>query len=297
MLGVFCSLLASLLFGGLYYLATWLRPLEGQEIFGFRMLVTLPFLFLAVFVLKKQAEFIAFLKRIRQEPYLILVLIFTAFFVGLQMWLFLWAPNSGRAIEVSVGYLLMPIMMVIAGKWLYKEYLSVWKWIAIILASIGVLSNVIQIGAFSWASALVLTGFPFYFMVRRKFNIAHIHSFILEVVILIPVSLYFISPVDLKQIETVNEHIYFALFLLGLLSGVALISYTMASYLVPFNVLGLLGYLEPVTMMAISFFIGETLKPESYILLICLSFAILFLIIDGILNILKQQKKRKMKRC
>lgn len=142
MLGLFCSLLASFLFGGLYYLATWLRPLEGQENFGFRMIVTLPFLFLAIFILKKKSEFITFLKRIKKEPHLIFVMLFTASLVGLQMWLFLWAPNSGRAIEVSIGYLLMPVMMVIVGKWVYKEYLSIWKWIAIGFAVIGVGSNI-----------------------------------------------------------------------------------------------------------------------------------------------------------
>lgn len=124
-------------------------------------------------------------------------------------------------------------------------------------------------------------------MTRRYFNISHIHSFIIEVIFLLPISIYFIQPVNLTIIEQQNNVIYISLFLLGLMSGIALISYTMASYLVPFNVLGLLGYIEPVVMMLISFLIGETLKPESYILMLCLVLAIAFLILDGILSIKK----------
>lgn len=290
--GVFCSLLASLLFGGLYYLATFLRPLAGEDVFGFRMVAMFPFLCLAVVVLKQKQEFIDFLKRIYKQPSLILVLCLSASLVGVQMWLFLWAPNSGLAIDVSIGYLLMPITMVAVGRWLYKEHLSLSKWLAILFAFIGVMSNIFLTGKLSWASALVFTGYPLYFMVRKKFQISHIHSFVLEVALLMPIAIYFISQVDMPVIQQQNPNIYFYLFLLGLMSGVALMSYTLASTLVPFNMLGLLGYIEPCVMLLISFLIGERLSPDAYLLMICLAISIGLLILDGILVIAKRRKRR-----
>lgn len=288
--GILCSLLASLLFGGLYLLATFLRPLEGEDVFGFRMLVTLPFLFLAVVALGKRSEFIAFLQRIWREPKLIFALLISASLVGVQMWLFLWAPNANRAIDVSIGYLLMPITMVAVGKFVYNEYLSLTKWLAILFAVIGVASNILLTGKLSWASLLVCTGYPAYFMVRKKFGISHIHSFVVEVAMLTPIALYFISQVDLPSIQAVNPNIYFYLFLLGLMSGVALISYTIASTLVPFNMLGLLGYVEPCFMLLISFLIGERLEPNSYLLMFCLMIAVSLLILDGVLQLRKKRR-------
>ncbi|MGY4676058.1 EamA family transporter RarD [Ursidibacter arcticus] len=290
--GILCSLLASILFGGLYYLATFLRPLAGEDVFGFRILVTLPFLCLAVILLKQQQAFIDFLKQIKQNPKLIFALCLSSALVGIQMWLFLWAPNSGKAIDVSIGYLLMPIAMVAVGKLLYKEHLSFCKWLAIFFAFVGVLSNILLVGKLSWASALVATGYPAYFMVRKKFNISHIHSFVIEIALLLPIALYFISQVDMPAIQQQNPNIYFYLLLLGLMSGVALISYTLASTLIPFNVLGLLGYIEPCAMLLISFLIGETLSPDAYLLLICLGVAILCLILDGVL-VLRKRKRIK----
>lgn len=292
--GILLSLSASVLFGCMYYLAIFLKPLSGVSVFGIRMVVTLPFLFLALLLLRKQTEFVTFLTRLKNEPYLLLVVLVTSTIVGGQMWLFLWAPNSGKAIEVSMGYLLMPIMMVAFGKLVYQEPLSFNKWIAIGFAFVGVVSNILLTGKLSLESLFVCTGYPIYFYLRRKFGLSHLHSFVLEILFLIPISLYFIGQTDMVYVENQNPQIYFFIALLGLISGAALISYTLASTMLPFNLLGLLGYVEPCVMLMISFLIGETLAKESYLLMICLLVAILFLVLDGIIILHKQRKKRRL---
>ena len=64
----------------------------------------------------------------------------------------------------------------------------------------------------------------------------------------------------------------------------------MASTILPFNVLGLLGYVEPCFMLIISFLIGERLAQESYLLMSSLLVAILLLTLDG-LSVLRRQRK------
>ncbi|WP_455482712.1 EamA family transporter RarD [Haemophilus parahaemolyticus] len=280
--GILFSLTASFLFGCLYYLAIHLRPLSGESVFGIRMVLTLPCLFFALWLFKKGREFSLFLQRLKCEPKLLLVILTTSAIVGGQMWLFLWAPNSGKAIEVSMGYLLMPIVMVAFGKIVYKEPLSRNKWLAIIFAFIGVVSNIILAGTLSLESVFVCTGYPIYFYLRRKFGLSHFHSFIFEIAFLIPVAIYFIAKTDMRAVQDVNPHIYIFIALLGIISGAALISYTMASTILPFNLLGLLGYVEPSVMLLISFLIGEKLNSDAYILMSCLLIAILLLILDGV---------------
>ena len=291
--GVLFSLTASFLFGCLYYLAIHLRPLVGESVFGIRMVLTLPCLFLALLLFKKWNEFSLFLQRLKREPKLFLVIFITSAIVGGQMWLFLWAPNSGKAIEVSMGYLLMPIVMVAFGKIFYKEPLSRNKWLAIIFAFIGVVSNIILAGKLSLESVFVCTGYPIYFYLRRKFGLSHLYSFIFEIAFLIPVAIYFISKTDMQAVQQVNPHIYIFIALLGIISGAALISYTLASTILPFNLLGLLGYVEPCVMLLISFLIGEKLNPDAYILMSCLLIAILLLILDGIQAVRRSHRKHK----
>ncbi|VEI44545.1 permease [Actinobacillus equuli] len=45
--------------------------------------------------------------------------------------------------------------------------------------------------------------------------------------------------------------------------------------------LGLLGYVEPLVMLCVSFMIGEVLDSKSYLLMICLALAISLLTIDN----------------
>lgn len=288
--GTLFSLSASLLFGVMYYLSTFLQPLAGQEIFGVRMVITLPFLFLTLFLLKQQHEFLVFLRHLKQTPRLWGILVITASLVGFQMWLFLYAPNAGKAIEVSFGYLLLPIVLTAVGKLVYKESLSLFKWLAIGSALIGVGSNIALAGKFSWEAVSVFVCYPLYFTLRRKFGLSHIHSFILEIMLLIPISLYFISQIGWDTVFDQNPNIAFFLLILGMVSGFALIAYTLASTLLPMNLLGLLGYVEPCFMLLIAFAIGETLSADAYLLMLCLMLAIICLVLDGVVTLRKRRR-------
>lgn len=50
----------------------------------------------------------------------------------------LWGPMHGRGLQVSLGYFLLPLVLVLAGSVLYGEKISKFQWIAIVLAIIGV---------------------------------------------------------------------------------------------------------------------------------------------------------------
>ncbi len=288
--GITFSVTASILFGVLYYLSTHLKPLSGEEIYGFRIWVSLPFVISALFIFKKTDEFNRYLKRLKQHPHLILVLLTTTAVTGSQMWLFLYAPNNGYAIDVSIGYLLMPIAMVTVGRFLFNETLSLLKIISIISASVGVLITLMTAGSLSWATLMVLIGYPVYFSLRKHFDMSHLSSFVCEIILMLPIATYFMLNTDMQFVTENNPNFYFWLVLLGIVSGTALIGYIMASSLVPINVLGLLSYIEPLAMLMVAFIIGEVLDQSSYILMVCLMLSICLLVLDGIIAIRKQRR-------
>ena len=65
--GILISLLASLLFGYMYYFSTLLKPLSGTDIFGYRMLFTFPFVALSVIMFKQKQALAEHLKRIKNN--------------------------------------------------------------------------------------------------------------------------------------------------------------------------------------------------------------------------------------
>lgn len=280
--GIAFSLFASLLFGYMYYFSTLLLPLSGTDIFGYRIVFTLPFVAAAVVLFKQKAALIAHLKRIQERPHFVLAFIFTSALMGFQMWLFLWAPNNGSSISVSFGYLLLPLVMVAAARIIFKERISRIKFLAVLIAAVGVISNIVLKGEISWEASVICVGYTTYFVVRRILNMTDLAAFFLEMLLLLPFCIYFAWQVDIAQVQQSNPNILVLLLILGLISGTALNSYILASNHLPMNLLGLLGYVEPCLMVGVSFLIGEEIDAQSYPLFICLVIAMLLIIADGV---------------
>lgn len=279
--GVLFSLAANFLFGLGYYFAVLLRPLNGESMFGFRILVLIPFIFFAILLFKQAGQFSQLLQKIRQKPPLGGVILLLALNTGVQLWLFLWAPNNGQAIQVSIGYLLLPIVVVALGKIVFKEHFTPLKWLSLAFAVLGVSASVVVSGSISWATFVAGFGYPIYITLRRYFGINHLATFLLELLLVLPFALYFISQTAMPPIVSANPHIYWLLALFGLVNGAAFILYIASSNLLPVNVLGLLGYVEPLVMLLVSFMIGERLDSQSYFLMFCLSVAIVLLTVDN----------------
>ena len=280
--GVLVSLLASFLFGYMYYFSTLLKPLSGTDIFGYRMIFTFPFVVLSVFMFKQKNALIHRLKLIKKQPHLALPYLFCGLLMGFQMWLFLWAPNNGSSLSVSFGYLLLPIVMVAAGRLIFKERISTFKFIAVVIAALGVISNIVLKGGLSWEAIVICVGYTTYFSIRKALKNSDLASFCLEMLSLIPISIYFALQTDFAVVEQSNPNIWGLLVLLGLISGTALIAYVIASNMLPMNLLGLLGYVETIMMIFVSFFIGEQIDAGSYPLFICLVLAMILVVIDGV---------------
>lgn len=285
--GVLCALAANLLFGLVYYFALLLRPMNGEEMFGWRIVVVIPFILLTLLLFKQQHQFRDLLQKIRQKPPLVLVILLLAANTGVQLWLFLWAPNNGQAIAVSLGYLLLPIVSVALGKWIFHEHFSPLKKTALLFAVIGVGSNIWLSGNLSWATLVSGLGYPIYIALRRYFHINTLATFLVELILLLPVALYYLLQTDMALVESHNPQIYWILLLLSIVSGSAFMLYIFSTHLLPLNLSGLLGYVEPLVMLVISFLIGESLNSQSTILMISLGIALFLLALDGL------QHKRK----
>lgn len=280
--GILVSLLASFLFGYMYYFSTLLKPLSGTDIFGYRMIFTFPFVVFAVLMFKQKNALIERLKHIKNQPYFAFSYLFCGALMGFQMWLFLWAPNNGSSLSVSFGYLLLPIVMVAAGRLIFKERISTFKFIAVLIATLGVISNIVLKGGLSWEAIVICIGYTTYFSVRKALKNTDLASFCLEMLSLMPISVYFALQTDFALVEQSNSAIWGLLILLGLISGTALIAYVIASNKLPMNLLGLLGYVETIMMLFVSFFIGEKIDAQSYPLFICLILSMSLVIIDGL---------------
>ncbi len=290
--GLAASIVASVLFGAMYYLAPLLAPLDGEQIFGWRVLATLPFTTVLLLWRGQWPRVRLLALRVRRRPALALALLASAALLGVQLWLFLWAPLHGRALPVSLGYFLLPLVMVLAGKLIYREQLSRLQWLATLLAALGVAHEVLRAGGMSWETWLVALGYTVYFVLRRQLSTDHLGGHWLDMLLLVPAALWFVQRAP-SSVELVagHGHLWAMVPVLGVVSAVALALYMAASRLLPLGLFGLLSYVEPVLLALVALLLGETIGPEQWPSYGPIFAAVAVLVLDGALRLRSAPEK------
>jgi chloramphenicol-sensitive protein RarD len=209
---------------------------------------------LALLVVRKRLpQLLELVMRAIRQPRIALMLATSAALLGLQIWVFLWAPLHGRMLEVSLGYFMLPLVMVLVGRYYYHERLETLQWIAVACAAVGVAHELWATHAFSWPTLLTALGYPPYFVLRRKIHADSLVTFAIEMILLLPVA--FIEVHTGGSLALVSSHAWLAWVLLpglGLISTIALATYLKSSRLLPMALFGILGYVEPVLLVVIS---------------------------------------------
>lgn len=287
--GVLASLLSSAIFAGLYYYATLLTPLTGEEIFGWRLLFTAPGVTILLLVTREWRQVRATFRRLVLTPGLALVYLANATMLGVQMWIFMWAPLHGRAMEVTLGYFLMPLVLVLIGRVFYGDRMSRWQVAASIMAAAGVLNEFLRIGSLSWATALVALGYPAYFVSRRQFRLDRHGDSWLEMHLLIPAAAWFVLAGPTTLAGTLEIPRLMALIPgLGLISAAAFTLYFYGMRTLNFSLFGLLGYAEPVLLVVVAFLLGERLGPREVLTYGLIWLSVGLLVAEGALRITRR---------
>lgn len=291
--GIALSVLASVVFGVLYIFTPFLQLLDSEQTFAWRMLATIPFLTAFMWWSGDLSHITQILKRILKQPAFLLWLIISSLLCTTQLWLFLWGPINGRGLQVSLGYFLLPLVMVLVGCVLYKEKLSRWQMAAVALAILGVGHEIWRIGSIAWETVYVALAYPLYFFLRRRFGTDHLGGFWWDLCLILPVAFYlgFVHSDSLKLMVSF-PHLILAVLGLGFLSALGLGSYILASRYLPFVIFGLLSYLEPVLLAFASMALGERVEAGEWLTYLPIWLAVVLLVIEGILHIIEQRKRR-----
>ena len=247
-IGALLAIISNVLFSVLYMYGKWLTPLSGTDVFLWRMLMM--WLCLMIFLLAsgKIRIVIDDLMSIQGLVAWCLLLLPTPIFAS-QLWLFMYAPLNGLGIQVSMGYFLFPLVMVVVG-FLLGEYLSRLQWLAVLVAGTGVMVEILQAN-------------QIYYFLRRKQKIRALTGLFIDTSIIAPICLYLLFYQYDASLQFTNNPIFWIKVIgLGLISVLALQFNLEANRLLPTSLFGVLSYLEPVFLfiIAVLFLLNHTLK-------------------------------------
>ncbi len=275
--GVLASIVASALFATIFIVSGTLSGIGPNEVYGWRIVLTL--LILApvyALVPGRRAEMVSLLGRIRARPGLLFYGAIASALVGVQLWLFMYAPMNGFALATSLGYFLLPLVMVVVGRMFFAERLSQGQKNAVALAAAGVVHQLVFAGGMAWPTLLICLGYPVYFAARRRARFESNAAFTLEVLFLTPLAVYFI-------LTGVSEPGYslIPVFAIGVLGAVAMFLYLGAASLLSLSVFGLLSYVEPVLLLVAAVAMGEQLFFKDAFTYAPIVVALVVLAVDG----------------
>ncbi|MFZ9520752.1 MAG: EamA family transporter RarD [Silvanigrellaceae bacterium] len=294
--------------GSLYAIAayaTWgfvplfwreLRHVPPLQILAHRILWSVVF-FICVFSIKKNIRaWTAF----ALAPGTIKKSVPAAVAIGVNWGLYIFAVNSGHALESSLGYFINPIFNVIIGSFFFHEKLNRWQQTAFALACAGVVTLTLTAGKVPWIALSLAGTFTAYGVIRKKTRLGGAAGTAVESALLIPVAAAMllstgIAPVNILELSGAHEPAK-TLLLLGFggaLTALPLVWFAEAAQRLPLSTLGFYQYISPTFQFLIAVFVfKEDFGPEKFVsfLLIWTGLAI-FAIDSGRRNSLKSFRR------
>ena len=109
-------------------------------------------------------------------------------------WLvYVWGVNTGHIVETSLGYFLVPLFSVLAGRFLLHEQLRRVQWIAVGLAAVGVGLMMLQAGRVPWIALALAGSWSSYSVLRKRSALGAIPGLAVETLLLAPAALGFLT--------------------------------------------------------------------------------------------------------
>ncbi|MCG6343364.1 EamA family transporter RarD [Vibrio fluvialis] len=293
-LGVTLNVIASALFALMFAYTALLQQLKGEEIYGWRILLTFPLLTLFILLRGYWSQVATLFQRLRTERFFWLSRIVSSFLIGIQLWLFMWAPVNGYGLSVSLGYFIMPITMVVVGRFAFKDRMSRFQQLACLFALVGVINQLAISQTLSWPTLMVCLGYPIYFWLRYKTDTNHIGGLWFDMMLSLPFSLYFIfHSGDVLQELSINLDLLWLILGLGAISALALAFQSLSAPHLNLTLFGLLVYVEPVLLLLVALLLGESIYAGEWPTYIAIWLAVVVLMMEGGLSL---RRSRTVKR-
>lgn len=275
--GVLVSLLASVLFASIFYLTAQLSS-SAEVVWAWRVFVTLGLYLLALWIPASRDELRVLFRRLRTRWWMPLLALLLASIVGFELWLFMWAPMHGHGLDASLGYLLLPITLVLGGRFLLHAHVSRMQWAVVALAVVAVVVKIAATPQLSWVTIVICIPYAVYFVVRQRFGLDGPLVFGMELALMSPVAVIALvtaAPGSLPVPELAG------LAAVGLLGGFGMILYLAASSMLSMPVFGLLSYVEPVLLVGVAFVLGERMQGADAVAYGILAAALALLAVEG----------------
>ena len=241
------------------------------EIVCHRVVWSLVFLSALVVALRQWDE----IRQIIGRPKVLGMLFTTALLLSLNWGIFVFGVNSGRIIETSLGYFIVPLVNVVLGCWVLRERLRGRQSLAFALAAAGVILFGSHLGAIPWIALGLATTFGLYGLLRKIVSVSPLTGIFVETALMAPPALAAIAFLSSREPSHVFGSRYLMLLFMGggIVTSLPLLWFNRAVKLLPLSTLGFFQYLAPTLQLLV----GVAIYHEPFPLHKMAAFALIWL--------------------
>ena len=163
-LGYIYGFAAYLCWGAFPLFFMLLSAVDPYEVVPWRVIAALGFCVVVVTVMRTWAPVFSILRSPRMLGWFTL----SSLLLYANWQIFVVGILSGHIIETSLGYFINPIVTILIGVFVRKEQLTRLQWVAVVIASIGVLISAIAYGQFPFVALGLAFSFGLYGAVRKQ---------------------------------------------------------------------------------------------------------------------------------
>lgn len=250
--GLLTALTAFLMWGFFPLYFKLLKQYDAIEIIGHRIIWT----FLVILVIMAVGRKWQWLDTIRREPKWLGYTLISGVLIGLNWLTYVWAVNHDHILEASLGYFIGPLMGVLLSLVVLKERLRTLQWVAIGLAVVGVMVQLIKLGNLPWISLVLAGTLSVYGLMHRHNPLDALSAMFIETFLLVPVFIGWLATHDVA-----SSHLDFwlspailMLMIAGPITLIPLLMYNKATKMVAFSLLSFMNYLTPSLIFLLAIF-------------------------------------------
>lgn len=288
--GVYNALAAYFMWGLAPIYFKLIDSISADEIMIHRVLWSTIFLAVIVLLMKKRSA----LKQIITTPRTLLGLTITASFLGVNWFMFIWAVNNDHLLDASLGYYINPLFSVALGVIFLGERLRKWQLVAVLLAIVGVLIQLVALGTLPIISLALAGTFGIYGLLRKKIHVDSFVGLLIESLLMLPIALiywFFFVTSETSNLTNNNMSLNLLLMAAGLVTTAPLLCFTAAAKRLTLSALGFFQYIGPSIMFALATFYYQ--EPFNAIKLITFGFIWAALVVFSVDSIRHNTNRRQ----
>jgi len=220
------------------------------------------------------------------QPKKVLLLAVTAVTIGGNWLLFIWAVNNQHMLEASLGYFINPLINVVFGMLFLRERFRRLQWLAVLLATLGVLVQLWQFGSLPIIGLGLALSFAVYGLLRKKIQVDAQSGMLIETAWLFPLAaIYLFGFADsaTSHLSANPMSLNFKLIAAGIVTTIPLMLFAAACARLRLSTVGFFQYLGPTLMFLLAvLFYGESLTPDKMVTFGFIWLALAVFIVDAI---------------